>query len=382
VKGWWVLLFGLMGCSDYMTKLGDSDPDTGEYDSPVQVLSIDPSWGSPGGGTVVTIEGEGFEGAIDVYFGNAPVNVTKLGPDTLMVTTPAAGAEMTVDVQVISELGQATAVDGFSYSDSQPDDTDDVTGTGKTGGVIEFSHLQTMCPQCFGVPEITVTASAAFHDPKNGSWMDWMPSLGSCALNPSSQPLSSSFVDVGNWVYLSTGSRTLALSKSQSASGPSYVANSSSSDDFVRTAYYDLQAPDGGSLGAIEQTDALLTPMGFDSIEPMELLWFDPSDAFDAYIAKSGASFSWSPAGSGTFSILLGVYSANGSSLLGTVLCRDYDKGYMVIPGNYLSSFPNYSLVAVYLYRYETSESVLANNGSTLEGVASMGVLGTGTLLP
>jgi hypothetical protein len=79
---------------------------------------------------------------------------------------------------------------------------------------------------------------------------------------------------------------------------------------------------------------------------------------------------------------MLEVYSANGSSLLGTVLCRDYDKGYMVIPGNYLSSFPNYSLVAVYLYRYETSESVLANNGSTLEGVASMGVLGTGTLLP
>jgi len=377
-----VLLLGLLGCGDYMTRLGDTDTDTGDFASPVEVLDIDPAWGTPDGGTVVTIEGEGFDGAIDVYFGNAPVNVTKLGPDTLMVTTPEAGAEMSVDVQVISELGQATAVDGFTYTDSQPDDSGDVNSTGKTGGLIEFSHLQTACPQCFGVPEITVTASAAFHNPKNGSWMDWMPPLGSCALNPNSQALSSSYVDVGDWVYLSTGTRTLALSKSQGASGPSYVANSSSSDDFVRTAYYDVQVPDGGSLGTIEQSDALLTPMGFDSIQPEDLLWVDPSYAFGAYIPKSGASFSWSPAGSGTFSILLGVYSANGTSLLGTVLCRDYDKGYMVVPGNYLSGFPNYSLVAVYLYRYETSESVLANNGSTLEGVASMGVLGTGTLLP
>ena len=112
------------------------------------------------------------------------------------------------------------------------------------------------------------------------------------------------------------------------------------------------------------------------------MLWVDPTYAFSAYINKSGAVFSWSPAGNGTFTVMLGIYSPNGSSLLGTVLCRDYDKGYMVVPSNYLSSFPNYSLVAAYLYRYETSESVLANNGSTLEGVASMGVLGTGILVP
>lgn len=379
---WLGLVLGLVGCGDYMTRLGEETPDTGAVGSLVEVLSIDPAWGSPDGGTVVTIEGIGFDGAIDVYFGNAPVNVTKLGPDSLMVTTPEAGSEMTVDVQVISDLGQATAVDGFSYSKDQPDDTDDVNSTGKTGGLVEFSHLQTACPQCFAVPEITVSASAAFHNPKNGSWTDWMPDLGTCEVNPSNQSLSSSYIDVGDWVYLSTGSRTLALSKSQGPNGPSYVSNSSNSDDFVRTAYYDVQVPDGGSLGSIEQADALLTPMGFDSIEPEDLLWVDPSYAFGAYIAKSGASFSWSPSGSGTFSILLGVYSANGSTLLGTVLCRDYDKGYMVVPSSYLSGFPNYSLVAVYMYRYETSESVITNNGSTLEGVASMGVLGTGTLLP
>jgi hypothetical protein len=45
-----------------------------------------------------------------------------------------------------------------------------------------------------------------------------------------------------------------------------------------------------------------------------------------------------------------------------------------------LASFPTNSLLAVYMYRIETTAQVLAADGSTIEGIAEVGVVGTGIL--
>ena len=49
----------------------------------------------------------------------------------------------------------------------------------------------------------------------------------------------------------------------------------------------------------------------------------------------------------------------------------------MTLPGSWFSSFPTGALAAVGLYRYQITTATIPANGSTLESVAQIGVLGT-----
>ena len=144
----------------------------------VRVDRVEPSFGPVGGGTAVTITGEGFEGSVTVLFGNAEVNATRVGEGTLVVETPDAGAPMTVDVTVRSDLGEATLAEGFTFgeagdtgeADTGSDDTGGGGGGGGTSGVVEFGFLVYGCPECFGLTQQAfVSASAAFHAPVRAS---------------------------------------------------------------------------------------------------------------------------------------------------------------------------------------------------------------------
>ena len=50
--------------------------------------------------------------------------------------------------------------------------------------------------------------------------------------------------------------------------------------------------------------------------------------------------------------ITLGIYSSDGSSLLGQVSCFGADNGSMFIPSQYLN-YPTWSLVAIHIERFE-----------------------------
>ena len=178
------------------------------------------------------------------------------------------------------------------------------------------------------------------------------------------------------------GSTSIALARSQqSASELYYMAMEMTLSDYISNAAYDLSAPDGGTLGAVNESDVLITPQGFDSITPLELLYTSPQSAFSAQIRRSGTTFTWSPSGgSGYFLIQLDVYNAQGSALVSQIYCLGYDNGTLTVPGSYLSSMPSGGLVAVHLNRYSLDEIVLSNNGSTLETAAASGVLGTGII--
>lgn len=370
----------LAGCG-----LAGLDPyvDTDELSGSVRVDAVEPAWGPPEGGTAVTISGAGFDGQVQVWFGNAEVGATRLDAGTLLVSTPAAGVEATVDVTVRSELGEAVLEGGFTFDDDAPDDTDDtVDGTGLVGGMIEFSLLQIACPSCFGMAsDLDVYANAAFHDPVNASWTAWLPAVGTCAVNPSATVPSAARIDVGEWVYLTSGSRSVGLRKKSGADGLLYEATGLGAEDYVRNASYGLSASDGGSIGAFDVKNALLTPQGFDSLTPVEMLYVDQTSAFAAQIRRSGQAFTWSPSGGGgTFVILIAAYSGSTGDYLGQALCRDADDGSMTVPGSALSAFPANSLLAIYLYRYEIGAAVLPGNGSTIESIATVGVLGTGVL--
>ena len=373
------------------------DTGAGHGESPVRLLNIDPYFGPTEGGTSVTLTVEGLDAATQIWFGDAELDVTKVAADQILVTTPYLGFEAVVQVRVANALGEDQWAEGFTYTDgSQPDppdtgggetgdtdtDTDTDTGsnpTGKTAGLVEMSLLQVACPACFGMTtSVQVFATVGFHNPVSQSWTDWMPSVGSCAQNLTPTGLSVSFEDVGEYVYLSSGSRSVSLRKSNGDGGATYQSSGLTETDYVRTASYDLSVP--GDSGK-EAVGAIRTPQGWTSIEPFELLYTQPTSAFSAIIRKQNAQFSWAPSGgSGTFVILLQAYNAAGTTYLGSVMCRGNDNGALTIPTAQLQSFPKGSLLAVSFYRYQIENATLPGSGHSIEGIASFGVMGTGVL--
>lgn len=264
-------------------------------------------------------------------------------------------------------------------------DTGDTSDTGRslggtgTSGLVEFDLLQVACPSCFGATSsLTVTASAAFHDPVPGSWIAWMPPVGGCAFNTAPVPLATSTRDVGQWVYLQSGSKSIGLLRTTASLGTIYQKNDATESDFVRNAAWDVVIPDADPTETIQ--GGLQTTEGFDAIQPIEMLYTQPAAAFSAAISRQGQQFTWSPSGSGDFFVVLvDVYDASGSTHLGSVMCRGPDNGSLAIPSAGWSPFPPGSLLAIGLYRYRHNVADVPD-GSVLESVSSDGVLGTGTL--
>jgi hypothetical protein len=310
-----------------------------------------------------------------------PVN----GPPviSLLLAACTLGLDPYGDTGPVDDTDVADTVDHTDAETDRPDDTGDVAATGLVGGLVEMSRLQIACPACFGAAaELVVSASAAFHEPADRSWFSGYPDRGSCAVNRVGDPPTTERLDVGEWAYLTSGSTSIGLRRTVGASGVMYTADGLSEADFRSTAAYGLTVPDGGDLGPLDVSDAVTTPQGFDSIEPIGLLYTNPSSAFAEPLRRAGPNtFTWSGSGgSGDFVVQIDVYDPDGAALIGTVACRGPDNGALTVPGTMLAAYPAYSLLAVYLYRLETGGFVLDANGATVETSGIIGVIGTGYL--
>jgi extracellular elastinolytic metalloproteinase len=82
-----------------------------------EVSFIDPTSGTPDGGTTVTIIGSGFTGATDVSFDATSAAAVNVDSDNLITVTSPTGAG-TVDVTVTTSLGTSLTVpaDQFTYA--------------------------------------------------------------------------------------------------------------------------------------------------------------------------------------------------------------------------------------------------------------------------
>jgi hypothetical protein len=375
---------GAAGCGKTFLE---PNVDTGRQG--LYVTAVNPHYGPTSGGNVVTLVGGGFEGNVSVDFGNATVAGTVLDTHTVTVTAPDAGMELVVDLAVRSDLGEIVLSDGYTFTDGEPpDDPYDTGETGETdisgvGGVIEFSHLHVACTSCFDPPadQVQVYAFAAFHHATASTWTEWMPDPGSCLVDPSSVQPTSSFLDIGQNVHLVAGSSSVTLTRTTVSGQVQYDAGALGDADFMRNTAYDLEAADGGSWGPFTVVDAVTTGQNITSISPIELLYTQPNQAFQPALSRSGTTISYAPyGGTGSFLVLLGVYNPQGSSYLGSVVCREYDNGSLSIPSSVLSSYPSGSLVVVYMYRYIIEWTPNPAAGSYLESVVSHGVLGTASL--
>ncbi len=348
------------------------------------VSDVDPHYGPTAGGNTVTITGGGFEGAVSVKFGGASVDATVVDANNVTAVAPDAGMELVVDLIVSSDLGEVTLEEGYTFTDTDipPDPDDTGTEVEGVGGVVEFTHLQVACTQCFGTTSPQINAFAAFHNATTQTWTDWLPDPGTCVANPSNTAPASSFVDVGSYVHLTAGSNTITMSRTTVSGDVQYDAGALGDSDFARNTAYDLEAADGGAWGPFTVVDAVTTGQMFEAIYPVELLYTQMQSAFSPVFSRSaGATISYSPyGGSGTFVALLGMYDGQSGHYLGSLLCRDYDNGSLTIPAAYLSSYNRGTLLAVYMYRYNITWTANEASGSYIESVVSIGVLGTASL--
>jgi len=409
---------GVIACGQSMLWESESAA-SGQVELGVHVAQ--PSSGRSG--DVVVVTGQGFTERVVVSFDQESSEVEWLGSEALLVTVPPSETEGLVDLIVVQGNQSARLVDGFTFlTASGSEATTGGTATSTTGGgptfretglldtgdtgeldtavetpetgstgdtgaglpsaVVQMQHLQVSCPSCLGLTsDLQVMAEAAFHEPVSGGWLDWLPALGTCTINPPNDPLVSSYIDVGEWVSLTSGTSTLRLDREVDASGARYSVAGLGTDEFLRTAFFDLTVPDGGDYGAWSVSDAVLTPTGFSDIQPWELLLVSPLDAFSARLSKSGTELTWSPTGTGTFLLMVDVYSPAGLPTGDLVVCQSEDSGEMTLPGGYFSAHPAGSLLVVYLIRNQLVRTTMGGD-AWLEGVAQMGVIGTAVLVP
>lgn len=384
------LLLLLSGCGMIgLDPLGDSG--TGE---PVQIASITPDWGPPGGGTQVAITGKGFEGAVTVIFGRAAIGsaLTVQDPENLVVTTPDAGMPMTVDVTVQSELGEAIVVGGYTYSDQEPKDTGDSGDTSDTsdtddsggepwgtGGLLEIYYNVVACVDCFSdATEQEVFADALFHTPKAGHWTDWMPSVGTCVTDPGGAGLSSSFLDGGASVTLSAAARSIALRKQ---TDNSYENAAIAQENFISEGTYALSVPGGAGIDAMEIPAALEAPLAsFTDLQPIAILEPNPYNAFAPVVSRGGQAFTWAPTSpSDYFEVVIVAYNSAGTSMLGATYCLGQDSGSLYVPAANLPWGAG-SLLMVYVQRYKMGSFDIPATNSTGDWVSACGFLGTATL--
>jgi len=269
------------------------------------------------------------------------------------------------DTSDISEV-----VDTFQEEINEPtsEPSSEETELSGTVGLVKWELEQIACPSCMGVSqEITVNFEADFHNKINESHPTWVPAQGQCQQSLNYLTINRQSINVGNTINVVGPYNSFQAYKDNSNK---YSANIYETQ-YDRNSLYTIQTNQGNlQFNSIQ---------GFDYIEPMELRYVDPSYAFAARILRTGSTFWWGPSGaSQDFNITLAVYSSNGSQLLGYVSCTGADSGMMTIPGNYLSSFPVWSLVAVHMTRYSEDRVPFEGLGGYVDTQMYWSVVGTG----
>ncbi len=239
------------------------------------------------------------------------------------------------------------------------------------GGYVHYYLRQVACPACMGEPnEITVEFDARFHEKIFDTYTRHIPEQGQCTQNVNQIVPVVTLVDMGSEIKATANNQSIHAYKTSQGN---YFNTWYSDYTYIRDTVHTISREDNYEFAEFTSFH------GFDSIEPYELRFVDPSYAFAAPIYRSGATFWWMPYGSNsTFTIMLAVYSTDGASLLGYVACSGGDTGQMTIPGQYLSSYPVWALVAVHMTRHKIELVPWEEQNTFLETHMEWEVVGTG----
>ena len=228
--------------------------------------------------------------------------------------------------------------------------------------------------------QLQFSAMIRMHEPAMGSWLAWMPAMGTCQRDPTRTMLASTGRNLGSYAYLNQGTST-SIAMTLDGSSNTYMASNLAMGQWVNNASYSLLIPDAG----LDIPGALETPGGFDDLQPLDIL--NPAElAFAAPISAESATFSWAPAGTGDgVAISIVVYDSLSAVMKGEVNCWAPDTGSFTVPATSFyapTPFSENDLLVIMIHRYTVSYVTNPENGSLIEAVAKKGATGTGTLVP
>ncbi len=246
----------------------------------------------------------------------------------------------------------------------------------KTIGYVELGLMQASCPYCMGLPqEINTIAEVRFHEPTTGNHTEWIPTVDGCR-DYYESGVNAPNKDLGQTVtLLNTFGDNIQLNKTSDNTGIIYQNSYIQEVNFRRNTQHTLSAAGKTADDVVE------TLRGFDFIEPYQMLYVDPSYAFQTPINRNGNNvFTWGPSGDSNsfFTIHISVYSYDGSSYYGTVICKSEDLGYMMIPGSYFQQYQSGSLTSIHGMRHKIKKQEYEEFGGIIESYSWWEVIGTG----
>ena len=261
-------------------------------------------------------------------------------------------------------------------TNSDVDTNEQVEDLSKTVGYVEMGLMQASCPYCMGLQqEINTIAKARFHQATTADHTSWIPTIDGCREYYEST-VNSQNVDLGQSVtLLNTFGDNIILNKSYDQNGVIYENSYIQEASFRRNTVHTLSVADKIAENVVE------TLRGFDFIEPYQMLYVDPSYAFQAPINRNGNNvFTWGPSGdiSSFFTIHISVYSYDGSAYYGTVICKSEDTGYMMVPGTYFQQYQPGNIVSIHLMRHRIKKQEFPDFNGTIESYSWWEVIGTG----
>ena len=258
------------------------------------------------------------------------------------------------------------ADDTIDDTDTDIDTSENQTDLTKTVGYVELGLMQASCPYCLGVPqEINITAFSRYHEPTGASHTSWLPQNDGCR-DYYETSVSSPNIDIGQFVTLQNNfGDNFVLNKGYDTTGVIYENGYLVESSFRRNTVHTLIVEDKSAEGVIE------TLRGFDYIEPYTMLYVDPSYAFQAPVKRYGDNtFTWGPNGDSNsfFTIHISVYSNDGSTHYGTVICRSPDTGAMTVPGTFFMQYQPGNLTSIHLMRHRVFRNQYPEFGGVIEG--------------
>ena len=207
-----------------------------------------------------------------------------------------------------------------------------------------------------------------------------MPTTGTCVRDPVRSALAATGQDLGSTAQL-IGAGASSITMTLDPTSNTYAAAVLPMEAFVSGVSYTLSFPAEG----ISHAGAVITPGGFDAVEPMGML-NDATMAFSQPISAEAAAFTWAPAGSSDgLAISLMVYDGLTFAAKGEILCWAADTGGFIVDPSYFYSptpFAENDLMFIGIHRYTETRTTNPIDGGVLQAVAKKGFIGTGILVP
>ena len=310
----------------------DTDTDTDPQTGTIEIDSVEPNYGSNGGGTIVEIRGGPFNQSTQVKLGNATTTVLQVNPNVIRVETPVSSQEGTVDVSITNENATGSVKNGFTY-------WPDATGMGGAYGEIRWIRWLGQYWNG-GPPESTGYAWWTLVDPTSQHFYHWAyaPSDDTCSRDYFYQGSISNFNLGLNSTPISVNGRSISLTDS---TGSQIFDAELTSSDFVANGTYELDE-------IYPTTFPSFGVSGFAN-PPGNLVVSNPyMDGSTPPTVGRSFAITWSGSNADRIVILIDRMDAN-YNVIETVSCVAINDGSFNIPSSAFSGWQSGGIVMIFV---------------------------------